>query len=213
MKSFLWKCERECQVGNAHDAACRDSSISLCVCVTFNKTTTTTAVALLHCCCCCCCCCLSARLAGCLANANFIRNFAVCQANVSSVNMRSQWKAECRKESSMLPLLPLRMLPLLLLLLLLLSLLLPLALPLLWLNSSGIMHEYSCDFILLNETLCRAYKCQPIDSVCVCVSMCVSLPRCSRQRVGGSHSHCSLCSLCQRMCLDCAAQENFPAFA
>lgn len=36
-----------------------------------------------------------------------------------------------------------------------------------WLNSSGIMHEYSCDFILLNETLCRAYKCQPIDSVCV----------------------------------------------
>lgn len=132
----------------------------VCVCVTFNKTTTTTAVALLHYCCCCC---LSARLAGCLANANFIRNFAVCQANVSSVNMRSQWKAECRKESSMLPLLPLRMLPPLLLL----SLLLLFFLPLLWLNSSGIMHEYSCDFILLNETLCRAYKCQPIDSVCV----------------------------------------------
>lgn len=25
-----------------------------------------------------------------------------------------------------------------------------------------------CDFILLNETLCRAYKCQAIDSACVC---------------------------------------------
>lgn len=50
MNSFLWKCERECQVGNVHDAACRDSSISLFVCVCVWLSIRQQQQQLLHCC-------------------------------------------------------------------------------------------------------------------------------------------------------------------
>lgn len=173
MNSFLWKCERECQVGNAHDAACRDSSISLCMSVCVWLSIRQQQQQLLHCCTVVVVC-LPVWLAvwqmpTLLGILQFARQMCPQSICVASGKRNAERKAQCCHCGCCLCSWCCCCCCCLCFCLCFVFCLC------IWLNSSGIMHEYSCDFILLNETLCRAYKCQPIDSVCVCVWVCVSV--------------------------------------